>query len=62
MKKSSIAIWVCILALSSLVAACNEPQSNKMTSEEAQAEVAKALSGDGYQAPQAQQANAESNS
>lgn len=62
MKKSNIVSLVGILALSSLVAACNEPQSNKMTSEEAKAEVAKALSGDGYQAPQAQQANAESHS
>lgn len=62
MKKSSIAIWVSILVLSCLVAACNEPQSDKMTSEEAKAEVAKALSGDGYQAPQAQQANSQSNS
>lgn len=62
MKKSNIVNLVGILALSILVVACNEPQPQKTTSAEAKAEVAKALSGDGYQAPQAQQANAESHS
>lgn len=62
MNKSNILSLVGILVLSCLVAACNEPQPQKMTSDEAKAVVSKALSGDGYQAPLAQQANAESHS
>lgn len=61
MKQNNIAMLISILVFSSLVGACSEPPANKLTPEESKAEVAKILSGDGPQAPQAQQANAQSN-
>lgn len=61
MKIRSVVILVSGLALSSLLIGCSEAHPDKISSIEAQAEVAKTLAGDGPQAQQSQQANAQSN-